>query len=113
MPHNRSIDVLEISFEQAEEFHACIPEFGNTRPRHSFLKRVGNKKHLVLGAQIEEQMVGYLIGYDRYKDGSFYCWMTGVLPAFRRQGVLEKLMEYALEWAKKRGFSNPKNKNKE
>ncbi|KAL6071042.1 GNAT family N-acetyltransferase [Balamuthia mandrillaris] len=50
------------------------------------------------------QDVGYTVGYDRYKDGSYYCWMAGVANGYRRHGVLTLLMSKLEEWAKAKGY---------
>ena len=57
--------------------------------------------HLSLIAEIENQSVGFKIGYDRFKDGSFYSWMGGVLPEFRKKGVASALADFQENWAKK------------
>ncbi len=45
---------------------------------------------MILVACIDNQPIGYLMGYERYS--SFYIWLVGVLPSHRRQGILVQLM---------------------
>ncbi|MBU0859784.1 MAG: GNAT family N-acetyltransferase, partial [Alphaproteobacteria bacterium] len=48
---------------------------------------------------------GYIVAYDRYKDGSFYCWMAGTVPAQRGGGVLTALMTMLEDRARARGYT--------
>ena len=63
-------------------------------------------KYLALIAEIDNQLVGFKIGYDRFKNGSFYSWMGGVLPKFRRMGVAYSLANFQEKWAAENGFSS-------
>ncbi|MFB6076882.1 MAG: GNAT family N-acetyltransferase [Candidatus Nanohaloarchaea archaeon] len=47
----------------------------------------------VLVARADGDDVGYLIAYDRFGDGSYYVWMPGVVPAFRREGIMSALLD--------------------
>jgi len=51
----------------------------------------------------DEKPAGYMISYDKFSDGSLYCWMTGVNPKYRGKGILKKLMEYHENYAKNKG----------
>ncbi|MBN1386167.1 GNAT family N-acetyltransferase [Candidatus Woesearchaeota archaeon] len=53
-----------------------------------------------------------MASYDRYKDGSFYCWMTGVKPEYRGKGVLKLMMDHLMKWAKKEGYKSIKIKTR-
>jgi hypothetical protein len=44
-----------------------------------------------------------MVGYNRYKDTSYYCWMTGVAPQGRKRGILIKMMKQFEVEAKSRG----------
>ena len=37
-------------------------------------------------------------------DGSFYCWMAGVSPEYRRQGVIGALMASLEQWTAENGY---------
>ena len=71
---------------------------------NEYEKRCGGIKHLSLIANIGNILVGFKIGYDRYKDGSFYSWMGGVIPEFRRNGVAHHLANFQESWAMKYGY---------
>ena len=52
--------------------------------------------------------IAFKIGYDRYSDGSFYSWMGGVLPNYRRKGIANNLADRQEIWAKKKGYNSIK-----
>ena len=92
-------------------FHECvnlsfkIPEFNSPYKIEEYKKRCAGK-HLALIAEIDNQPVGFKIGYDRFNDGSFYSWMGGVLLRFRRMGVAYSLANFQEKWADENGFSS-------
>jgi len=98
------IIVKEVPIEEAVKVNATIAEFGEKYPKEYFENRYRNKKKLIIVAYIGKQPAGYVVGYDKYGNGSFYCWMAGVNPKFRRMGVLKVLINYQNRWAKKNGY---------
>ena len=82
-----------------------IPEFNSPFKIKEYKKRCAGK-HLALIAEIDNQPVGFKIGYDRFKNGSFYSWMGGVLPKFRRMGVAYSLANFQEKWAAENGFNS-------
>lgn len=59
---------------------------------------------LLLMAQTPEGTpVGFKIGY-RQDPHTYYSWLGGVLPEYRRQGIAEKLMARQHAWAKEQGY---------
>ena len=86
------------------EVHQQLPEF-NEDIKNKLLERLENKQSLILIAVIGEQKVGYKLGYQ-VSEGTFYSWLGGVLPQYRRTGVATKLREYQESWAKEAGFNN-------
>lgn len=108
MSHNSVVfmkDVLvkEAPVEEAVLVNATIPEF-EPYTKDYFEQRYKDKDKLVLVAYIDENAAGYIIAYDRFQDGSLYCWMAGVNPRFRRKGILRALMDYQDTWAKGKGY---------
>lgn len=99
------IDVREVPIEQAVEVDKTITEFGAPYLASHFEDRCGGREQLIIVAYVDDQPAGYIVGYDRDQDGSFYCWMAGVNPAYRGQGVLKALMDYQFAWAKHRGYT--------
>jgi GNAT superfamily N-acetyltransferase len=58
----------------------------------------GRTNPLMLLAQVQDRPVGFALGYEN-KPGTFYCWLIGVIPDFRRQGIAAQLMEAMAAWA--------------
>jgi len=88
--------------------NAAIPEFldgsGNAYSLKHFADKITGKRHFILIAYYNNEAVGYIVAYDQLNDGSFYCWMAGVIPDFRRQGILKALMDYLFEKSEKMGY---------
>jgi GNAT superfamily N-acetyltransferase len=103
----QNIEIREASFDEITDIHNTIAEFDTYGSDH-FRERCAGKDCLIIAASIEDEPAGYLIGYDRYDDGSFYCWMTGVHPRYRKKGVLKAMMDFQEKWAKTHGYSKIK-----
>lgn len=85
--------------------HAC-PEFDRPYPESEYKKRFVKTPHLILLAEVDGNLAGTKVGYERDNDGSFYSWMGGVLPAYRRLGIARKLAEAQEEWAMENGYTH-------
>lgn len=79
-----------------------IPEFHQPYTAQEYEKRLTNTPHLILIAYQNNQPIGFKVGYD--KGTSFYSWMGGVLPAFRKKGIAKLLAQTQENWAKKQGY---------
>jgi len=86
-----------------------IPEFeGELGEKYSaeyFLDRISGKASVILIGSIGFVDAGYIVAYDKYSDGSIYCWMAGVDIKFRRRSVLKNMMNYLFTWAEANGYS--------
>ncbi|MGM5487790.1 MAG: N-acetyltransferase family protein [Nanobdellota archaeon] len=96
------MEIVEASIEEVVQANARIPEFGPYDAAY-FEDRCADA--LALVAYVDGQPAGYIVSYDRFQDGSLYCWMAGVDPDFRRQGVLSGLMDYQYAWAREQGYT--------
>jgi len=107
------IFIKEATIGDVTAIHRRIPEFFET-PADKLIgsDRYKNKKTLFLTAHISNQPVGYLVAYDRFEDKSFYCWITGVVPEYRNQGVLTAMMNYLFKWAYTNGYGKIKLKSR-
>ena len=106
---NNDIIVKEVSIEEAVKVNRNVIEFdGKDTTKEDFEKRYVGKDNLIIVAYYENVPIGYIIGYDRDNDGSFYCWMAGVDNNYRRLGALTSLMNYQMDWAKKKGYNKLK-----
>lgn len=106
------ISIKEDSIDNAVKVTKTIIEFDKPYDKKYFEDRYQNSNKLILVAYINDFPVGYTVSYDRDEDGSFYCWMAGVDPEFRRFGILNKLMEYLYQWAKNHGYKKIKIKTR-
>ena len=104
-----NIVVKEVSIEEAVKVNRNVIEFdGKDTTKEDFEKRYVGKDNLIIVAYYKNIPIGYIIGYDRDNDGSFYCWMAGVDNNYRRLGALTTLMNYQMNWAKNKGYNKLK-----
>ncbi len=83
-----------------------IPEFGdNLYDESVFIERLSVAESLILVAKTNTRIVGFKSGYKRFNDGSFYSWMGGVLPEFRKLRIAKKLADAQEKWAKEHGYN--------
>ncbi len=99
-----SVIVKQDSVENALSVHLGIEEFNDSHDIGFFEERLQGKSHIVFVSYVDNEPAGYLIAYDRYEDGSIYCWMTGVCKKFRKKGALTALMNELERWSKENGF---------
>jgi hypothetical protein len=99
------IHIRKGAFQECVDLSSKIPEFTSPYKIEVYKKRCAGK-YLALIAEIDNQSVGFKIGYDRLNDGSFYSWMGGVLPKFRRMGVAYSLANFQEKWATNNKFSS-------
>ena len=83
-----------------------IPEFDDPYEISEYSKRLNSTVHLILTAYDDHNPIAFKIGYQRYSDGSFYSWMGGVLPYYRRKGIANNLADHQEIWAKKNGYNS-------
>lgn len=89
----------------AEAWHVlqAIPEFDQRRSLAQLQERLPASA-LVLIAEADGQPVGCKLGYAA-EDGSLYSWLGGVLPAHRKTGLAQRLLEAQEAWANVHGFA--------
>jgi len=63
----------------------------------------GRFNPLILLAQVDKKPAGFALGYE-IKQSTFYCWLVGVLPAFRKAGIASQLMEAMTAWSHENGY---------
>jgi ribosomal protein S18 acetylase RimI-like enzyme len=81
-----------------------VPELTNPYGEAVYREKLAGKPHLILVACEGLFPVGFKVGYQRESDGSFYSWMGGVLPDFRRRHVARLLAEAQEKWAAQHGY---------
>lgn len=109
---NTEITIQEGAIETAVEVNSRIVEFESSYDQQYFENRYLGREKLILVAYCCNQAAGYLVAYDKDEDKSFYCWMAGVDPVFRKMGVLTELMKYLFVWAREHGYQKIKIKTR-
>ncbi|MDW3211602.1 MAG: GNAT family N-acetyltransferase [Reichenbachiella sp.] len=105
MSVNRVI-VRKGSIEEVVRLSNEIPEFDNPHDKEVYEDRLKSKKHLIAIAQVEGELAGFKVGYDKLGNSSFYTWMGGVLPKFRKMGVAKVLADFQEQYAIEEGFDS-------
>ncbi|WP_341226375.1 GNAT family N-acetyltransferase [uncultured Arcticibacterium sp.] len=82
-----------------------IPEFSDKKyDITDYKRRLDKTFHLILIAYDNNEAVGFKVGYDRDKNGTFYSWMGGVIPEYRQRGVAKELAKRQEQLVRKEGF---------
>jgi len=55
-------------------------------------------------AMLEERHVGFIIGFELMPT-TFFCWMCGVIPDFRRAGISTQLIQAQQAYAQEHNYS--------
>lgn len=98
-----NIDIRPGTIQEALTIEAALPEFGVARSAADYCQRLGDATHLILVAEVDGALAGYKVGYAQSKT-VFYSWLGGVLPAYRRLGLAQRLLEYQEQWVKQQGY---------
>lgn len=91
------------TIEAAAALLAQLPEFTDPPTAADCYERIGSRPYCCLVAEADGRVVGCKLGYDR--DGEFYSWLGGVLPAYRRRGIARGLALAQEAWARRRGYT--------
>ena len=95
------IVIRQAPLQTVMDVHGKISEFrGAGYDQAVFEDRLKGKKCLLSVGFIGNAPAGYMVAYERWEDGSIYCWLAGVLPEFRRLGIMTRLMAALEKWAK-------------
>lgn len=97
-------EVREASLDEIYQVHQMIPEFTGKIDLAFYEERLRYLLHLALVAEFEGRLIGFKVGYQSDRPETFYSWMGGVVPEFRRSGVAMELADTQESWAVKKGF---------
>lgn len=100
--------IEEANLAEALKLLKQLPEFDQLKPYSYYEQMLNSRTQLILVARYNHKIVGCKLGYDRFEDSSFYSWLGGVLPAYRKSGVARELALHQEEWARKQGFESIK-----
>jgi predicted GNAT superfamily acetyltransferase len=98
------IRVREGTIDEAFDVFMRVPELDGAGDRAEWIRRLDGASALVLVAVRDDRAVAFKVGYDRYRDGSWYSWLGGVEPAVRGTGVARALLERQETWVKAHGY---------
>lgn len=98
------IIIKEDRLEDAILISQQITEFENVYPESEYKNRLKDAEHLILTAYLNDNPVGFKIGYETPTKQNFYSWMGAVIPKYRQLGVAKKLSDYQKQWAIKEGY---------
>ena len=103
----KEIVIKEATLSEVIKVNKNVIEFDEIIPTEEYFKnRYKDSEKLIIVAYYEDKPAGYIIGYDEFKDNkeNFYCWLAGVDYKYRRKGILTKLMDYQMKWAREKGY---------
>lgn len=77
----------------------------NSEPNEEARERLLHSRDLLIVLALDENdlAVGFKIGYRQDPD-TFYSWLGGVLPDYRRQGIAVQMMQRQHDWARQEGY---------
>ncbi len=101
---SKKMNIQQAPIEIAAQLSFHLPEFQNPYDAAAIARRVAGVPHLNLVAYIDGEPAGFKLGYER--DGSFYSWLGGVLPQYRRLGVAQALADAQEQWALENGYDS-------
>jgi GNAT superfamily N-acetyltransferase len=99
-----SFHIREASPAELLLAHERIPEFPGKASLDFYTERLKHRLHLGLVAEKDGELLGFKVGYQSDTADTFYSWMGGVMPEFRKLGIAGALAEYQENWAKEKGF---------
>ncbi|MBT3500970.1 MAG: GNAT family N-acetyltransferase [Candidatus Marinimicrobia bacterium] len=99
------------SFQECVELSKQIPEFDSPYGVEEYQNRCIDDYQILI-AELNKEIAGFKVGYNRFDDGSFYGWMSGVLPEFRHKSIATELANFQEDWAIKNGYKSIKLKTR-
>lgn len=100
----REITIRKGSIAEVVALSKQVPEFFQPYSEVTYEKRLQDKPHLILIAEVDGNLAGFKVGYQKETKSEFYSWMGGVLVLYRRLGIATKLAERQESWAKEKGY---------
>jgi len=86
--------------------HERIPEFPGKASLEFYTERLKDRLHLALVAEKDGELLAFKVGYQDNVPNTFYSWMGGVRPEFRKHGIADALAAYQENWSREKGFKH-------
>jgi ribosomal protein S18 acetylase RimI-like enzyme len=106
------MDIHQINNPVVEDFHPTIellnkvfskfPGYSEYSVSTAFEKTKG-KDVAIFEVREEDELVGFAIGYQRYK-GYYHIWQLGVSEGYRGRGIATDLYDRIEKYAKDKGY---------
>lgn len=92
--------IVSIGPSEIELVCRLYNEVFNPRVDTDFFRRRFRGRHNVttMVAMLDDRHVGFIIGFE-LRPATFFSWVCGVLPDFRRAGISTQLMQAQHAWA--------------
>lgn len=108
---SNKIKIRSGTIEDAVTLSHLIPELENPAVAETYRNRLEGRDHLILIAEAALPC-GFKVGYDRDGDGTFYSWIGGVLPHYRRHGVARALADHMEDYCREQQYTHLKMKTR-
>lgn len=80
-----------------------LPEFEIKNTSEEIVERVKDRDGQFIACKSGDQFAGFLVSYA-LSQNTYYNWIMGILPPFRRKSHASLLMDEFEEYAKRRGY---------
>jgi GNAT superfamily N-acetyltransferase len=87
-----------------------IPEFEQATTPTRLNSKLNGVVKLILVAKVDAVPVGFKVGYQ-LTEYTFYSWLGGVVPEYRKSGIATLLLNYQEQWARQSGYKRIKVKS--
>jgi GNAT superfamily N-acetyltransferase len=77
--------------------------FGEWDSKRFFIKHHSKTKPCLLLAHLDDALIGFKLGYEE-DQRTYYSWLGGVIPDFRRLGAASTLMRFQHDWCRQQGY---------
>ncbi len=64
---------------------------------------LGRHNVSMLVAMLDDRHVGFVVGFE-LTPATYFCWVCGILPDFRRLGIATQLMQAEQAWAQEHHY---------
>jgi GNAT superfamily N-acetyltransferase len=104
---NASYEIRPIAPQEITKGQRLIPEFDEPFPTDLVHERLKGRDVYAFGVfDVKGGMAGFSVAYNKDSDDTLYCWVAGVLPDHRKQGLYEDLAHHREAWARMYGYKS-------